>query len=45
MFAYIGHPVLALAREAFGPLELGHLEPGSFRPLTDKELEELRQST
>jgi 23S rRNA pseudouridine2605 synthase len=42
MFAHIGHPVLTLEREAFGPLELGSLEPGQCRPLTNKEVEALK---
>jgi 23S rRNA pseudouridine2605 synthase len=44
MFAHIGHPVLALKREAFGPLELADLPSGAHRPLTESELEALRQS-
>jgi 23S rRNA pseudouridine2605 synthase len=42
MFAHIGHPVLALEREAFGPLELGALPPSSWRPLAPEELDALR---
>jgi 23S rRNA pseudouridine2605 synthase len=42
MFAHIGHPVLALEREAFGPLELATLKPGAWRFLTDKEVEALK---
>jgi 23S rRNA pseudouridine2605 synthase len=38
MFAHIGHPVLALEREAFGPLELGALKQGSWRHLTTEEV-------
>ena len=42
MFAHIGFPVLALEREAFGPLELGALKPGEYRILAQKELDALR---
>ena len=42
MFAQIGHPVLRLHREAFGPLQLGKLLLGSCRELTDEEVAALR---
>jgi 23S rRNA pseudouridine2605 synthase len=42
MFAHIGHPVLALEREAFGPLELAALAPGQWRFLTQQELQTLQ---
>jgi 23S rRNA pseudouridine2605 synthase len=42
MFAHIGHPVIRLEREAFGPLELGGLEPGRYRALSADEVEALR---
>jgi 23S rRNA pseudouridine2605 synthase len=38
MFAHIGYPVLALEREAFGPLTLGSLKPGQWRLLLDDEV-------
>ena len=38
----VGHPVLALTRTAFGPLELGSLEPGRWRRLGEDELARLR---
>ncbi|MBO0767519.1 MAG: rRNA pseudouridine synthase [Solirubrobacterales bacterium] len=38
----VGHPVLALARVRFGPLELGDLELGAHRLLSDSELDALR---
>lgn len=38
----LGHPVLALRRVAFGPLELGGLRPGAARPLTPGEIRALR---
>lgn len=34
----VGHPVLALHRESFGPLRLGGLEPGAWRLLDAAEL-------
>lgn len=42
MFEAVGHPVVALARLRFGPLRLGDLPPGQTRPLTEKELAQLR---
>jgi 23S rRNA pseudouridine2605 synthase len=38
----VGHPVLALERVAFGPVELGGLLPGSHRLLRAAEIERLR---
>lgn len=43
MFEAIGHPVLSLARLRFGPLKLGDLPPGRSRPLTERELGQLRR--
>jgi 23S rRNA pseudouridine2605 synthase/16S rRNA pseudouridine516 synthase len=40
--AALGHPVRALRRVAFGPLTLGDLRPGQARPLTDREVGQLR---
>jgi 23S rRNA pseudouridine2605 synthase len=37
MFEALGHPVLALTRTRFGPVSLGDLPSGQFRPLTAKE--------
>jgi 23S rRNA pseudouridine2605 synthase len=42
MFEAVGHPVVALARLRFGPLRLGDLPPGQTRPLTARELAQLR---
>ena len=42
MFDAVGHPVLALARLRFGPVRLGDLPPGHTRPLTSRELSQLR---
>jgi 23S rRNA pseudouridine2605 synthase len=44
MFAELGHEVLALEREAFGPLELGALPSGEWRYLTDEELKALKDA-
>lgn len=42
MLAAVGHPVVALHRESFGPLSLGGLARGSWRLLSDAEIEALR---
>ena len=42
MLEAVGHPVIALHRFAFGPLELGDLPRGSWRELTDAEVAALR---
>ncbi len=41
MLAAVGYPVTALRRVAFGPLILGDLPVGAWRPLTREELEAL----
>ena len=41
MLEAVGHPVLALERVAFGPLELGRLHAGASRRLRPRELEDL----
>jgi pseudouridine synthase len=38
----LGHPVLHLRRVEFGPLRLGTLSPGSWRPLTAAEVRRLK---
>ena len=38
----LGHPVLALHRSSFGPLKLGTLKEGSYRTLSQKEVEDLK---
>lgn len=38
----VGHPVLKLVRVALGPIHLGSLPRGRWRPLTPDELRELR---
>ena len=42
MTAAVGHPTLRLVRVAIGELKLGELQPGEWRDLTAKELQELR---
>ncbi|AEH44936.1 pseudouridine synthase [Thermodesulfatator indicus DSM 15286] len=44
IFASIGHPVVHLKRVAFGPLTLGRLRPGEIRPLSPKELSQLKKA-
>lgn len=41
MFSAIGHPVIDLHRETFGPIELADLPEGSWRMLTDAEVSAL----
>ena len=43
MLEAVGHPVRALERVAFGPLELGRLRPGDSRKVRPRELDELRR--
>lgn len=38
LFEALGHEVTSLKRVAYGPLQLGALEPGQFRRLTREEL-------
>lgn len=40
----LGHPVRRLRRVAFGPVKLGGLRPGQWRPLTRAELTALRRA-
>jgi 23S rRNA pseudouridine2605 synthase len=42
MAARIGHKVMSLKRIAFGPLRLGELPAGAYRPLSRAELQKLR---
>ena len=44
MFESVGHPVRALERVAFGPVQLGRLRPGGVRRLRPAELEALRRT-
>lgn len=41
MCAAVGHPVVGLRRTRLGPLTLGDLGPGEWRPLTEEELRRL----
>lgn len=43
MLEAVGHPVIALHREAFGPLVLDGLPRGAFRPLTEVEVARLKE--
>jgi 23S rRNA pseudouridine2457 synthase len=43
MTAAVGLPTLRLIRVAIGPIRLGSLEPGQWRDLTMKEVEELKK--
>lgn len=43
MTAAVGHPTLRLIRTAIGPLTLGELAPGQWRPLTLHEVALLRR--
>lgn len=42
MLGAIGHPVLRLHRPQFGPLELGNLAEGSWRMLSESEVQALK---
>jgi len=44
MFMKIGHPVMKLKRIEYGPLKLGKLAIGEFRPLTEKEVLEIKKA-
>lgn len=44
MMSEVGHAVLRLRRLRFGPVELGDLERGAWRPLSGKELAGLRKA-
>lgn len=41
LFDAVGHPVRRLLRTGFGPVTLGELKPGAWRPLTDREMRAL----
>ena len=41
----VGHPVLALRRTAFGPLDLGDLAAGAHRRLSRAEVDALRTAS
>jgi 23S rRNA pseudouridine2457 synthase len=39
--AGVGHPTLRLVRVAIGPIVLGDLQPGKWRDLTSREIEQI----
>jgi 23S rRNA pseudouridine2605 synthase len=41
MLSAVGHPVMRLRRERFGPIRLGRLERGAWRDLRDDEIRTL----
>lgn len=41
MTAAVGHPTLRLIRVAIGPVVLGDLQPGQWRDLTSREIEQV----
>lgn len=43
LLARVGHKVMKLERIGFGPLRLGKLKSGEYRPLTRSELDGLRE--
>ena len=43
MWQAVGYPVRRLIRVRMGPLELGELEPGEWRPLTTREIKALEE--
>jgi 23S rRNA pseudouridine2605 synthase len=44
MFETLGHTVDKLMRISFGPIEIGRLRPGTWRPLSTAEVESLRRA-
>jgi 23S rRNA pseudouridine2605 synthase len=44
MFKHFGRLVEKLKRVRIGPLELGPLKPGQFRPLSGQEVEKLKRA-
>ncbi len=45
MTAAVGHPTLRLVRVAIGPIVLGGIQPGEWRDLTSREIEEIYSAT
>lgn len=43
MMEAVGHPVVRLVRVRYGPVRLGDQAPGTWRELSDDEIEELRR--
>lgn len=44
LLARVGHKVQRLTRVAVGPVRLGEMEPGSYRPLTREEVQALTRA-
>ncbi len=44
MLEYVGHPVITLERIAFGGLTVKGIDQGSYRPLSERELEMLKKA-
>ena len=44
MLSHVGHPVMRLRRERFGPVELGDLPRGEWRELSSREIGALEQA-
>lgn len=44
MFSAVGHPVIALHRVKFGPIDLGSLQAGNVRHLSDAEVAALKHA-
>lgn len=42
MMEQLGYPVMKLKREKYGMLTLDGLQPGDYRPLTPKEIKQIR---
>lgn len=45
MLSEVGHAVMRLRRQRYGPVRLGDLRPGAWRDLTGGEVEALRQAS
>jgi len=45
MFRAVGSPVQYLKRMAIGPVRIGRLKTGEYRPLTKKEIRDLKQAS
>jgi 23S rRNA pseudouridine2605 synthase len=45
LLARIGHKVLQLKRTAIGPVRLGDMPAGAYRPLTNQEVKQLRNAS
>lgn len=43
MLETVGHDVLKLKRTSIGGIKIGELQPGEYRPLTTREIEEMKR--